>query len=1234
MKKVNKNIIKVWLVTSFIFLIGSVMSQTHWTESFEDPDSWSGYTTGTVTFGNSGAWDFVQVYPESSSDSYDGSKACRINDDEVGASITSPAVNSAGTVSFYYHKPFTGDGSFQIQKSVGGEAFTTIETVDYSSVTTPTYYSYDVNDESDNIKIRVLNDNNTAHLTIDYFTIDTYVATTNTTVQFSSSSATVGEGDGTYNLTLSITNEDATNATGCEVALTAGDAADVDNYTTQTVTFPAGSSTDETVTITITDDNEYEGNETLTFSIQNVTGGDAATAGSPSDFDLTITDNDPAVVSLPYSRDFETGDLYTDGWTTQLITGTIDWEYAEYGGDHFAEMSNYDGSNSASETWLITPGIDLSGATSPIFGFYNACNYSGADIEIYISTDYDGTSDPTSGFTWNQLNPTLSSGSFNDVYSGDLDISAYTGGTAFIAFKYTGTDSDGKTWQIDDITIEDDVLLGEPTNHVASFTATANGHSQVDLTWADNDGAQQAENFLIKASTTSYAAIADPVDGTQEADDTDLSDGSGVVNVAHGVEAYNWTGLTEETTYYFKIFPYTNSGTDINFKTDGTIPQDDATTDAAPAVPGLIISEVTDPGDNFDGRYVELYNVGATTIDFSNTTVYFDRQANGGNHSSIQLTGRIEPGATYTIATNASNFYTFYGFYPDLAFGSVTGNGDDGYFLYVGGDETTGLLFDAYGELDVDGTGELWEYEDSRAVRNTGITAPNSTWTDSEWTITTADIADMTPNAHVDNTTFAGTTDADWHTAANWTGGVVPTASSIVSIPTTSGVTISAAADCGSLYIKSDANGTGSVIGTENITTKATGIVEQYLSANSTTKNWHYLSIPVASETADAFPGHNSTYAYYWEEGWEDWLSGEITNGATALNVLTGYAVPSDGDVKAVFEGTVNDTEQSLSNLSFTGGTYVGYHLIGNPYPSPIDLAQLSATGTTEDVWFRVDGTFAVYNISTGTVQGDATQYAPGNQGFWMRVTSSTNGITFPLAMRTHNTHDFYKDVENNVFRMIAEKDGYSDEAVVGFYENAEAGFENKDSEKRFAESYEYPQLYSVVDGYRLAINALNTGDDTYTLPVGLKANIPGTYTLTATNLDEFNCKANIYLRDNLTGDIIDLRKNNSYEVNIASAGDFPSRFSLIFSSSPTSIEDINDNGLRVFANHNTVFINSPVNGSAIVEVFDVTGKNVYTDNIELHDGVQQLNLDNKAGVYVVRIKTVNAVISKKIVIQ
>jgi hypothetical protein len=168
---------------------------------------------------------------------------------------------------------------------------------------------------------------------------------------------------------------------------------------------------------------------------------------------------------------------------------------------------------------------------------------------------------------------------------------------------------------------------------------------------------------------------------------------------------------------------------------------------SAVAQNGLFISEVTDPADDYSGRFVELYNAGTETVDFSSVTLYLSRQSNGGTGwGNLLLEGSVAPGRTFVIG--GSSFESVYGFAPDMVTGIIIGNGDDAYFLYRDGDRTTGTLHDIYGAIDIDGTGEPWEYEDSRAVRVEGVSAPNTTWTAAEWEITPANVADMDPGVH------------------------------------------------------------------------------------------------------------------------------------------------------------------------------------------------------------------------------------------------------------------------------------------------------------------------------------------------------------------------------------------------------------------------------------------------------------------------------------------------------
>ncbi len=123
----------------------------------------------------------------------------------------------------------------------------------------------------------------------------------------------------------------------------------------------------------------------------------------------------------------------------------------------------------------------------------------------------------------------------------------------------------------------------EPANHVTGFSVTGTDSTKLTVGWTDSAaGAQAPDGYLILAGNTSFAAITDPTDTIPVADDTDLSDGSGAKNIGTGVQTYQWTGLSLNTTCYFKIYPYTNFGGMIAYKTDGTVPSASGTTTATP----------------------------------------------------------------------------------------------------------------------------------------------------------------------------------------------------------------------------------------------------------------------------------------------------------------------------------------------------------------------------------------------------------------------------------------------------------------------------------------------------------------------------------------------------------------------------------------------------------------------------------------------------------------------------
>ncbi|PLX00953.1 MAG: hypothetical protein C0594_14945 [Marinilabiliales bacterium] len=155
------------------------------------------------------------------------------------------------------------------------------------------------------------------------------------------------------------------------------------------------------------------------------------------------------------NKNFEDGSITSGGWVTKRVVGTTDWSITEFSGNSMAKVTNWNGSvNSESDVWLISPALDLSASNAPVLSFTNICNYTGANLELYISTSYDGTSLPDAA-NWTQVTFTLSSGSWAEQYSGDIDLSPYKVSSVYIGFRYQGSTSDGKTWELDDIKVMD-----------------------------------------------------------------------------------------------------------------------------------------------------------------------------------------------------------------------------------------------------------------------------------------------------------------------------------------------------------------------------------------------------------------------------------------------------------------------------------------------------------------------------------------------------------------------------------------------------------------------------------------------------------------------------------------------------------------------------------------------------------------------------------------------------------
>lgn len=288
--------------------------------------------------------------------------------------------------------------------------------------------------------------------------------------------------------------------------------------------------------------------------------------------DGTAPNTYATTASVVLSQDFESGQ---GTFTAVSVIGDEVWildDVHGVGGTKCMKMSGFVTPTSfVNEDWLISPSINLSAYAASSLSFWTAKNYSGNPLQIFISQDYDGTGDPND-FNWTELQGVLSPGSWAWTASGDIDISGFLAPSVYVGFKYTSTATESSTWELDNFVVTGDnggVVNPEPTNFPTSFATARTGFS-IKLTWNDATGEQVPNGYLVLANKT--GVFTTPVDGSPVADDIVLSDGQGAKNVLYGSPTFTFNDLEENSTYHFTIYPFTNSGPNINYKTDGTAP--------------------------------------------------------------------------------------------------------------------------------------------------------------------------------------------------------------------------------------------------------------------------------------------------------------------------------------------------------------------------------------------------------------------------------------------------------------------------------------------------------------------------------------------------------------------------------------------------------------------------------------------------------------------------------------
>lgn len=315
-------------------------------------------------------------------------------------------------------------------------------------------------------------------------------------------------------------------------------------------------------------------------------------------------------------------------------------------------------------------------------------------------------------------------------------------------------------WQEVSIGEVDGSALGS-NNFIGSSVLGKNsplvGFKTTSVTVNEGDGTVDIEVEILNpdGAAVTVSVVLDDINGTTAA--TDISNfTSRTLTFPAGAQSGDTQKITvtldddsEQETSETAIFLLSNVTSNGDARISGASTFNLNIQDNDTVIPPVYISEIADPGDNYEGRFVELFNPTNEDIDLSagnwNIVYYVNGSSNG---RAIPLVGTIPAGGTFVIANNSVNFAAAYpdAPAPNQESNTINSNGDDNIELRFGGDQSTGALVDVYGQPGTDGTGEVWEFLDSRVDRAVG--APNASFTIEEWVITPAAVFDMTPSVH------------------------------------------------------------------------------------------------------------------------------------------------------------------------------------------------------------------------------------------------------------------------------------------------------------------------------------------------------------------------------------------------------------------------------------------------------------------------------------------------------
>lgn len=428
---------------------------------------------------------------------------------------------------------------------------------------------------------------------------------------------------------------------------------------------------------------------------------------------------------------------------------------------------------------------------------------------------------------------------------------------------------------------------------------------------------------------------------------------------------------------------------------------------------------------------------------------------------------------------------------------------------------------------------------------------------------------------------------------------------------------------------------------------------------------YKYISSPFQSATVNGLGddidlGATWPSLYRYNEsntttGWESYLT-----TTDLLNPLEGYAAnfgSSALPLTADITGVVNNGPLSVTLYNHNNPYTLGYNLVGNPYPSPIDWDAISGwTKINIDdalYYFKASttdefgGTYSTY-INGISSDGQASAIIPSMQGFFVHVTDGAYTVTGTLGLNnsvrvTDFTTSFMKSGEKDQPPFLRIAAAFEDIPLstdpLTFYYDEKAGpaFDSHlDALKLLNTDYSVPSLYTfTAEGKKLSIHALPETEDTLRIiPLGLKTNIDGNIVFKL--IDDELSTGDIFITDLGEGIQSRLIGTSGYKVFLK-AGEYIDRFYLNLTQPQPEIPEPPEEPdlFSVYSSFGMVKvrINTDMTGSGTFSLNSLTGQRLFVRKIsdpdfkEYYPGLMD-------GIYIASFASSTHVFSKKIFIH